>query len=221
MPTKRTRKTRHTLAPVSEAVRYVLQYGELPNGDSDLGGWLDAFIKIGSAEALERDWLAVRDELLATWIADRPGTRPHGWWFFDAPRWRGGPFPGRMQTLAEHLRTIAEPRKRLGGSGTVAGEVLNIWPHFRFGLPLEWVSAFDARYYRGAAVDVHGRPIGHEFRGSGFSGVAPDPHDPPRFESEAAYLDRYGLLTAAERSRLGPEAFKPEPLIIADEERLQ
>lgn len=34
----------------------------------------------------------------------------------------------------------------------------------------------------------------------------------PVFESEATYLDRHGLLTAAERRRLKPEDFEPEML---------
>jgi hypothetical protein len=37
----------------------------------------------------------------------------------------------------------------------------------------------------------------------------PDPADPPMFESEAAYLDRLGLLTDGERDCLPPDAFKP------------
>ena len=36
-----------------------------------------------------------------------------------------------------------------------------------------------------------------------------DPNDPPIFESEASYLDRHGLLTAAERRRLRPADFEP------------
>jgi hypothetical protein len=80
------------------------------------------------------------------------------------------------------------------------------------GVPAHWVSAWQAAYYRGDARDVHGQPIGVEYRGSGFRGVAIDPHDPPRFESEAAYLKRHKLLSAEERSRLSAEAFEPESL---------
>lgn len=36
-----------------------------------------------------------------------------------------------------------------------------------------------------------------------------DPDNPPRFESEASYLDRQGLLTTAEKKRLKPVEFKP------------
>src|SRR3972149_4365387 len=33
----------------------------------------------------ERDWEAIREEILADWIQERPGTRPHMWWAVDAP----------------------------------------------------------------------------------------------------------------------------------------
>ena len=36
--------------------------------------------------------------------------------------------------------------------------------------------------------------------------------DPPTFESEAAYLERHGLLTAAERRRLKAADFEPESI---------
>lgn len=79
----------------------------------------------------------------------------------------------------------------------------------RFGLPVSWVSAFDEAYYNGRARDVHGNRIGTEFHEGHFTGRAIDPADPPRFESEATYLDRHGLLTAAERRRLPADAFVP------------
>jgi hypothetical protein len=37
-----------------------------------------------------------------------------------------------------------------------------------------------------------------------------DPADPPVFESEAAYLDRHGLMPDAERRRVPASAFEPE-----------
>ena len=33
---------------------------------------------------MERDWNNHRDELLTEWISEHPGTRPAGWWEFDA-----------------------------------------------------------------------------------------------------------------------------------------
>ena len=33
-------------------------------------------------------WSVLRDEVLAEWIAENSGTRPYGWWCFDAPERR-------------------------------------------------------------------------------------------------------------------------------------
>ena len=33
-------------------------------------------------------WEDLRDEVLADWIAERPGTRPYAWWKYDAPERR-------------------------------------------------------------------------------------------------------------------------------------
>jgi hypothetical protein len=55
--------------------------------------------------AMRAEWNELRDSLLAKWIADRPGTRPWGWWAFDAPERRrtvGGrihPFDCKKRTL--------------------------------------------------------------------------------------------------------------------------
>ena len=48
-------------------------------------------------------------------------------------------------------------------------------------------------------------------RGDSFSrGVAVDPADPPKFESEASYLARHKLFLPGERARLCPRDFWPE-----------
>lgn len=39
-----------------------------------------------------------------------------------------------------------------------------------------------------------------------------DPDDPPRFESEAAYLQRHNLMSAAERRRLPADAFEDDTI---------
>jgi hypothetical protein len=163
---------------------------------------------------LAEDWEIVRDEILAEWLDEAPGTRPAGWWLFAAPRWRP-PYPDRCGTRLEwYLQKIAEPRRRLGGIGTPDFEVLNVWPHFSFGLPTGWVSDFQEQYYNGAAVDIDGRPIGTEFTPGQFAGLAPRVENPPTFESQAAYLDRHGLLTPGERRRLPADAFAPEAIAI-------
>ncbi len=42
-------------------------------------------------------WLRCRDALLAEWIAERPGTRPAGWWTFDRQRWQHPDIPAALR----------------------------------------------------------------------------------------------------------------------------
>lgn len=44
----------------------------------------------------------------------------------------------------------------------------------------------------------------------------PDPSDPPRFESQAAYLRRIGLLLPGEARRLKPADYEPETIMLED-----
>lgn len=60
---------------------------------------------------------------------------------------------------------------------------------------MPWVTDWDAAHY-----------------GATFAGVGCDPRDPPRFESQPAYLARHDLLSPAERGRLGAVDFQPETL---------
>jgi hypothetical protein len=150
------------------------------------------------AGALQRLWRLHRRELLPDFIRAHPGRRPAAWWRCDAP----------------------EPsRRRLGGVGTPCHEVLAYAEVLDLGIPRHWINARLAAYYRGEARDVHGEPIGVEYRGSGFRGVAIDPRDPPRYESEAAYLKRHGLLSAEERARLTPADFAPVVLKPNEDEQ--
>ena len=59
-------------------------------------------------EAVERRD-ALRGELLPSWIQSRPGTRPRGWWLFDAP--------GRRERIDNevhpHDKPGADPQRRL------------------------------------------------------------------------------------------------------------
>ena len=81
-----------------------------------------------------------------------PGTRPWGWWQYDAP----------------------EPRRRITGQGEPAeGSPL------AFGIPTRWRSI--------------------------------DPDDPPRYETERAYLERLDLLTPADTASPPPPADAPPP----------
>jgi hypothetical protein len=81
-----------------------------------------------------------------------------------------------------------EPRRRLGGTGTPLHECSAYVAPFTYGIPDGWRRHGD--YF------TEGMPI--------------DPDDPPRFESEAKYLLRLGLLLPGERERLCPRDFWPE-----------
>lgn len=68
-----------------------------------------------------------------------------------------------------------------------------------------------ARYYGGTAVDIRGNPIGSLIP-TDFKGVAIDPNNPPRFESQAAFLKRQGLFLAGEERRLRKVDYEPETI---------
>lgn len=146
------------------------------------------FIRYSPADELEDLWNTHCHRIVAEHVTLYPGTRPVRWWQYDA----------------------LEPRRRLGGIGTPASDVLAYVPMLSFGIPAIWVSGWQVRYYSGTAVDIHGNPIGSRFATSDFKGVAIDPKDPPRFESQAAYLKRLGLFLAGEERLLNKAAWDAE-----------
>src|SRR3954453_15475995 len=83
-----------------------------------------------------------------------------------------------------------EPRRRLGGVGTAASDNLHL------GIPEYWMD--DDRVL------------------SWVRGVALNPENPPIFESEAAYLERLGLLASGEREQLGPSDFERAPVRVSE-----
>ena len=75
------RPTRQMVAPVaamSDGCRQQLLTGHDFFGD----GYMD------DTERMRADWQRHRDELLSEWITSHPGSRPFGWWAFDAPERR-------------------------------------------------------------------------------------------------------------------------------------
>ena len=138
-------------------------------------------------------WATHSERILAEHVADYPGTRPERWWKFESP----------------------EPRKRLGGIGTPAHEVLAYVPTFSYGLPAIWITPWQVKYYGGTAVDIRGNPIG-SLVPTDFKGVAIDSNDPPRFESQASYLKRHGLFLAGEERRLRKTDFEVETVSRTD-----
>lgn len=86
-----------------------------------------------------------------------------------------------------------ENRRRLGGIGDPLHEASAYAPDHHLGIPTDWVLPDGPHADRGAPVD---------------------PADPPIFESQAAFLDRHGLLEPGERNRLPEDALEPEPLDV-------
>jgi hypothetical protein len=161
------------------------------HGDDSASG----FVKYEPAEALAALWAAHSERIVEDHVADFPGTRPARWWQHDAPRIPIGTYPG-----CYFDGKLPAPRKRLGGIGTPASDVLAYVPTFAYGIPTIWITKRDVMYFSGTAVDVHGNPVGGELRP--FKGVAIDPDDPPTFEPQATYLKRLGLFLAGEERRL-------------------
>lgn len=173
MATNRKKRSRGLRPDYSAAIINHLLTGEDPTDEE--GYW--EILAFGSADGRTVDgaWNDLRDELLAGWIQEHPGSRPWAWWACDAPRWE-------KKFNAWFDGTLPEPRIQIGGTGVpVFVKYPAFVPILDYGLP-----------------------------GCCMEGV--DPADPPTFESEAAYLDRHGLLSAAERKALPPDAFEPEAI---------
>ena len=134
-------------------------------------------------------WITHRAELLRAWIEDRPGTRPQMWWHHDAPRQPLGRFPGWWCD-----GKVEQPRLRLGGIGTAALDAFDAQPKYHLGIPTEWCGPEELEW---CAEE-------------GIRAVAIDPTDPPRYESQGAYLKRHGLFLRGEEKRLPANAFEPE-----------
>jgi hypothetical protein len=154
-------------------------------------------------------WREHADAIVAEHVAESPGTRPVRWWQYSAPRAQ----PGDYKSATGFHEGLPLPRRRLGGVGTPAHEVLAHAPAFWRGVPSGWISRWDVAYYNGRALDVHGQPILNGYKDGDFAGVAMDPRDPPMFEAEATYLDRMGLLLPGEHKRLKQVDFAPESIL--------
>ena len=137
----------------------------------------------------EQTWQVVRDEILSWWPARHPGTRPRAWWALEAPRW-DDPWND-----CYYHGTFAEPRRRLGGTGTARPEALNYKPTFESGIPDAFIDASTLVYYA-----KHGKNGGLTNMDHPAEPVeAFDPDNPPQYESPARYLWDRDLLESAER----------------------
>jgi hypothetical protein len=81
-----------------------------------------------------------------------------------------------------------EPRRCVGGIGTPLHECGGAWAElYEYGVPMDWKTSE------------------HNLR----AGTPLSADDPPRFESEASFLRRHGLLLRAERARLSRRSYEP------------
>lgn len=214
MPTNRTRRTRKILQEVSDAELYFASDGLYPEPE---GGNKFELLELKFFTNHRDLWQLVREQILSDWIQVRPGTRPSWWWIYEAPK--AGDETLRSLRITEKFyqgrgrERFCEPRQRLGGIGSPKHEVLAHAPCFSYGLPNEWVSQHDEDLYNGRLTDVNGEKILSYHEGD-FKGVAVSPLDPPRFESQAAYLRRLGLLQPGELRRLKDSDFEPEVLAL-------
>lgn len=88
-------------------------------------------------------------------------------------------------------------RQRVGGTGTPKHEVLKYAPVHEYGIPSYWITSQD--------TGILTRP--------GFRGKLLDANDPPLYESQAAFLDRHGLMSDREKATLPKDAFNPEAVV--------
>src|SRR5262249_38979976 len=78
MPTMRRRRLQERRPPLEGAVRIHLLTGARP-GPEDFESWVEVRLLNGA-----QVWSEHRLDLLDEWIAEHPGTRPDGWWRYEA-----------------------------------------------------------------------------------------------------------------------------------------
>jgi hypothetical protein len=123
-------------------------------------------------EAIKTAWEELREELQPEWIEKHPGTRPWGWWAFDAP---------------EPIRNL------ISGEPPPEHELrpcLGIWQESEQALPTTGPSPLDDLVWGGCSF---GRPWWGSIRPWSTT---------PEFEGEPEYLSRLGLLEFEESQRL-------------------
>ena len=93
------------------------------------------FVKYAPDNELAALWFDHSERIVTEHVADHPGSRPERWWQYDAPRIPLGTYPG-----VYYDGQLPEPRKRLGGIGTPAHEVLAYKPRYSFSLPVDLIT---------------------------------------------------------------------------------
>jgi hypothetical protein len=205
----RARRQRDRSSGLSDIAWAMLTDDDLPPHEPGSAAGLEVWIlrsypgpeTFNGILSLQGLWPIHGQDIVEGWAVEHPGTRPSCWWRWSAPRLEGETdWDGRNSAERSTV-----PRLRLGGvgdPGLSAGCYL--------GIPNDWIRPFQVGYYNGRARDIHGKRIGTEYHDGHFTKRAPDPRDPPRYESQATYLDRRGLLLPGERKRLTEADYAPE-----------
>lgn len=102
-----------------------------PRPDDDGESWDYWFLD--SYGSKRRLWEDHGERVLTHWIDQHPGTRPHCWWLYEAPRGEPGRFMG-----AVWADMMIEPRTLLKGDGRPAWERYAYAPCFQLGIPKLW-----------------------------------------------------------------------------------
>ena len=102
MPTKRRPRERHQRRSYSDAVIRYLETG-VRKGP----GVLQLF-----PYDRREVWCDLREQLLAEWVSEHPGTRPFAWWTYDAPE-PLGEGESQVQYLTRLGLMDANERRRL------------------------------------------------------------------------------------------------------------
>jgi hypothetical protein len=189
VPTTRRRRRRSRKVALSSTARAYLWDQPLPTNYDD-----QEFYNLRYHEwYVEPLWKEYREWVLADRLETNPGTRPHLWWEYDAPRQKG------VMQGRELPCEVAIPRKRLGGIGTPAFEVLAFKPYYRYGVPAIWMWE--------SMIESCNRS-----KDGRFWGEIIDPDDPPFYASEADYLKFHELFLPGEEQRLTKENYTCESL---------
>ncbi len=160
-----------------------------------------AALKSWGRPTLRGLWNLHRGEILATWAVERPGSRPAVWWRWDAPR---------CDCTDHRVDLGPELRRRLGGIGDAFPRQVTHTSQSVCGIPWQWVTQPQIDLYNGRTLKGPRCVWTKDWVEGHFPYAAPDPADPPRFESQASYLQRHNLLFPGEGERLTAEDFQPE-----------
>ena len=180
-------RKRRSIEITDREFAYLSDVADYESRDGNSFAMLDLLYPVRGGETLRVKWGAVRDEIMSRWVAERPGTRPRAWWLVDAPRWDDSP--------DDYDRTLTQPRRRLGGTGTPIFECLCYVPHFEYGIPDTFISASTLAHY-----NEHGKNRGlKNWERPDEPVEAIDPKDPPQYESQARYLWDRDLLEPEEK----------------------